>query len=132
MCAGFIGLLSPGGSVCKNAGGFPRIPAQSSLKTVIITVAREREGTMNRKWKVPEVAGPGIVAYKPTKLRGQDFFGNKKALISQGFFVSGGEGGIRTHGTLTRTPDFESGTFDHSATSPKRCAWSARAEHHKG
>ena len=30
----------------------------------------------------------------------------------------GGEGGIRTHGRLTPTPDFESGTFDHSATSP--------------
>ena len=30
----------------------------------------------------------------------------------------GGEGGIRTHGGLTPTPDFESGTFDHSATSP--------------
>ena len=37
------------------------------------------------------------------------------------FCVSGGEGGIRTHGTLTRTPDFESGTFDHSATSPVGC-----------
>ena len=35
-------------------------------------------------------------------------------------FVFGGEGGIRTHGTVTRTPDFESGTFDHSATSPCR------------
>ena len=34
------------------------------------------------------------------------------------FGISGGEGGIRTHGTLARTPDFESGTFDHSATSP--------------
>ncbi len=43
------------------------------------------------------------------------------------FCFSGGEGGIRTHGTLTRTPDFESGTFDHSATSPKRCVWSTRA-----
>ena len=32
---------------------------------------------------------------------------------------NGGEGGIRTHGALTRTPDFESGTFDHSATSPE-------------
>src|SRR5581483_258256 len=42
---------------------------------------------------------------------------------------SGGEGGIRTHGTLTRTPDFESGTFDHSATSPKRCEGLARAGH---
>ena len=32
----------------------------------------------------------------------------------------GGEGGIRTHGTLAGTPDFESGTIDHSATSPVR------------
>ena len=32
----------------------------------------------------------------------------------------GGEGGIRTHGRLASTPDFESGTFDHSATSPVR------------
>ena len=31
---------------------------------------------------------------------------------------SGGEGGIRTHGTGDRTPDFESGPFDHSGTSP--------------
>ncbi len=42
------------------------------------------------------------------------------------FLVSGGEGGIRTLGTLARTPDFESGTFDHSATSPVGCE-SARA-----
>ena len=31
---------------------------------------------------------------------------------------AGGEGGIRTHGDIATTPDFESGTFDHSATSP--------------
>ena len=31
----------------------------------------------------------------------------------------GGEGGIRTLGALARTPDFESGTFNRSATSPK-------------
>src|SRR5205085_5349759 len=30
----------------------------------------------------------------------------------------GGEGGIRTHGTVARTPHFECGTIDHSATSP--------------
>ena len=29
------------------------------------------------------------------------------------------EGGIRTHGSIAATPDFESGTFDHSATSPR-------------
>ena len=34
------------------------------------------------------------------------------------FDFSGGEGGIRTHGTGDRTPDFESGPFDHSGTSP--------------
>ena len=33
-------------------------------------------------------------------------------------FFTGGEGGIRTHGDVATTPDFESGTFDHSATSP--------------
>ncbi len=39
---------------------------------------------------------------------------------SRSFQRYGGEGGIRTLGTLARTPDFESGTFDHSATSPQR------------
>jgi hypothetical protein len=29
-----------------------------------------------------------------------------------------GEGGIRTPGTLAGTSDFESGAFNHSATSP--------------
>ena len=31
---------------------------------------------------------------------------------------AGGEGGIRTPGTLARTPHFECGAIDHSATSP--------------
>ncbi len=31
----------------------------------------------------------------------------------------GGEGGIRTLGRLAPTPDFESGTFNRSATSPE-------------
>ena len=34
----------------------------------------------------------------------------------------GGEGGIRTPDTVARMPDFESGAFNHSATSPK---WSS-------
>jgi hypothetical protein len=33
----------------------------------------------------------------------------------------GGRGGIRTPGTVTRTPDFESGAFNHSATLPTTC-----------
>jgi len=36
------------------------------------------------------------------------------------FACVGGEGGIRTLGRFDPTPDFESGTFDHSATSPNR------------
>src|SRR3954467_12877568 len=32
--------------------------------------------------------------------------------------LRGGEGGIRTHGTVAHTPHFECGAFDHSATSP--------------
>jgi hypothetical protein len=34
------------------------------------------------------------------------------------FEGGGGEGGIRTHDTVARTPHFECGTFNHSATSP--------------
>src|SRR3954451_18505404 len=36
--------------------------------------------------------------------------------------IYGGEGGIRTPGTVARTPHFECGAIDHSATSP----WSRR------
>ena len=32
--------------------------------------------------------------------------------------IISGEGGIQTPGTCNSTPDFESGTFDHSDTSP--------------
>ena len=31
---------------------------------------------------------------------------------------AGGEGGIRTPGTVSRTPVFKTGAFNHSATSP--------------
>ena len=33
-----------------------------------------------------------------------------------------GEGGIRTHGTIARTTVFETARFNHSRTSPYRCA----------
>ena len=32
--------------------------------------------------------------------------------------MNGGESGIRTHGTLMRTPVFETGPIDHSGISP--------------
>src|SRR5712691_9984977 len=35
-----------------------------------------------------------------------------------GKWLCGGEGGIRTHGTVSRTLAFEASTFNHSVTSP--------------
>ncbi len=39
--------------------------------------------------------------------------------VHGGIVPNGGEGGIRTPGTLASTPHFECGAFNHSATSPK-------------
>jgi hypothetical protein len=40
----------------------------------------------------------------------------KRKVVAGG--KAGGEGGIRTPGRVTPTSDFESGAFNHSATSP--------------
>ena len=42
----------------------------------------------------------------------------ERSISVQSGWAAGGEGGIRTHGTVARTPHFECGAFDHSATSP--------------
>jgi hypothetical protein len=64
-----------------------------------------------------------LVASNPTREHARSL--HKKIKPLTGLFLFGGEGGIRTHGGLAPTPDFESGTFDHSATSPIRfyAAW---------
>jgi Malate/L-lactate dehydrogenase len=41
--------------------------------------------------------------------------------------INGGEGGIRTPGTFARTPHFECGAIDHSATSPHAGVCGSRA-----
>jgi hypothetical protein len=41
-----------------------------------------------------------------------------RTLILLGEIENGGRGGIRTHGSLATTSDFESGAFNHSATLP--------------
>jgi hypothetical protein len=44
---------------------------------------------------------------------------SRKALFCKAFHESdGGEGGIRTHGTVARTPVFKTGALNRSATSP--------------
>ena len=64
----------------------------------------------NDEWEISELrqrlAAPGKSRRKP----GETPLGEDRA---------GGEGGIRTHGTVARTPHFECGAFDHSATSPR-------------
>ena len=35
------------------------------------------------------------------------------------FFENGGWGGIRTHGTVSRTPVFKTGSLNHSDTHPR-------------
>ncbi len=44
----------------------------------------------------------------------------EKQTAAERVLQPGGEGGIRTRGTLAGTPDFKSGTFGHSVTSPPR------------
>jgi hypothetical protein len=54
-------------------------------------------------------------------------------------YIVGGEGGIRTPDTVARTPHFECGAFNHSATSPNHCidavfrfaAWGNIADGHE-
>jgi hypothetical protein len=47
------------------------------------------------------------------------------------FAVTGGEGGIRTHGTDKGSTVFKTAAFDHSATSPIAC-FSVQAPEHCG
>lgn len=48
-----------------------------------------------------------------------DFQRSPRGADGCGDIVIGGEAGIRTLGTVTGTPHFECGAFDHSATSPR-------------
>jgi hypothetical protein len=41
--------------------------------------------------------------------------------------LTGGQGGIRTHGTLAGSPHFECGAIDHSTTCPPAVIKKARA-----
>lgn len=77
---------------------------------------------------MPPIVPPQVREYKKTRM---DARGRKKTafpmekrsfwtLANASGFNFGGEGGIRTLGDVATTPDFESGTFDHSATSPHR------------
>ena len=48
---------------------------------------------------------------------------NAKLAIGAELMENGGEGGIRTHGTLAGSTVFETAPFDHSGTSPRFLVW---------
>ena len=50
------------------------------------------------------------------QVKGGNKFGVEDARLDKR--VSGGRGGIRTHGTLAGTPVFKTGALNHSATLP--------------
>lgn len=58
---------------------------------------------------------------EPKSSASTNFATRARGDVQSGIDLIGGEGGIRTHGTLARTPDFESGPFGHSGTSPHLC-----------
>ena len=51
--------------------------------------------------------------------------------VRAGHAQSGGEGGIRTHGTLARTTVFETAPIDHSGTSPGAAGYNTGREGRK-
>jgi hypothetical protein len=124
-------------------GGTPEIDNSASLATCTISVANSTvwgfglgigaSGAAARfRAALRASAGENVFLAKNRHLflrvflRVRFIWAKKKGLHRCKPLIFGGEGGIRTHGTLTRTPDFESGTFDHSATSPKNGACGPR------
>ncbi len=68
----------------------------------------------------PRGRGPALLRSTYEKTAGEAvlFFFTWRAIRSSEGAKDGGEGGIRTPGTLAGTRDFQSRTFDHSVTSP--------------
>ena len=92
---GESGILVPSGDL--------REPTVRFLAHTLSPSSRPRRGTSlvahRREWDLP--------------LRGT-------LLLIPLYFLYGGESGIRTHGTISRTHAFQACAFDHSATSPRR------------
>ena len=64
-----------------------------------------------------------VTSWKASRAKSRIMRGNSRRFGRRVFYrvisiFYGGEGGIRTPGTLASTPHFECGAIDHSATSP--------------
>ena len=95
--------------------------ASCSSGVVLKFGAREIAALAVRKSRTPAVSQSAFATRhprKPRKLRGE-YRSHRKPKISFNINkLTGGEGGIRTPGTLARTSHFECDAIDHSATSP--------------
>ena len=120
--------------LCHTPGGMPVIPEErlrcSVLKENCSRPSRlrpTRELTRGMCCRALEERGG-----KGDPLRTRSKFRSKFSASHAGTLMEqyGGQGGIRTHGTLTRTHAFQACSFDHSDTCPveKIAYWSRRAE----
>ena len=93
----------------------PKDPARGPL--------RWRRGRDSVTYRDPGAPAPGhrraLRIPHASQAVGSLLWRHKQRSPLSGLLLScGGEGGIRTPGTVNRTTDFESAAFDHSATSP--------------
>ncbi len=100
-------------------------PRRPGHKVLVLLYQSEREGfepsipfqVYTRSRRAPSAARPPLQQMSRCR-RGQPLaFCSDQPLFPQN--DCDGERRIRTYGTVAGTPDFESGAFDHSASSPK-------------
>jgi hypothetical protein len=61
---------------------------------------------------------PGLAEFAVARLHGVRSLINQTSNLKFQTLIRGGEGGIRTHGTVSRTQHFQCCQFSHSCTSP--------------
>jgi hypothetical protein len=98
------------GPPCSVAHGHPPTPSLPGTRDPTEGGESPRHGARKEHRRVSR-CGQGCFAKKPRCPR---------AWVARRRTRPGGERGIRTLGTLTGTPDFESGSFGHSDSSPPR------------
>src|SRR6516225_8447421 len=69
--------------------------------------AAQASPSLEPGWQVVR-GSDGASPYRDSSSHGGKLPSNSATPVTPDFFTCGGRGGIRTHGTVTRTPDFES------------------------
>ena len=123
MGGGGVGLDSGGGSRGASFGG---LGMRAMFRLSLATIGRLRGQDRSSRLRVCQAKGrPGTQWSRPPSryaLRRASCFAlcatQDKSCVARSAKQDGGEGGIRTHGTLARTTVFETVPIDHSGTSP--------------